>query len=136
SLQAQLVPGSPIASTRNAYGDVRLRDLSVVLAATATIVQPLYTFGKIDKRAEATEHSWNARTHQADMKRADIAFETAQLYESLLFAREASRFFDEMLHGLRSTLEKTRSEVQAGRLTESDLLRLNAARGLLLLGQN
>ncbi len=136
SLQADLVPGTAIQSTRNAYGDVRLEDLSVVLGGTLSIVQPLYTFGKIDHRADAAAHEAKAREHQAEMTKAEIAFEVAKLYESVLFARDAGRFFQEMLHGLSGTIAKTEEEVAAGRMTEGDLLRIQTAVGFLKLGKH
>ncbi len=136
SLKAELEPGTALQSTENAYGDVGWGDLSVVFGGVLSVVQPLYTFGKIDLRQEATEHEIRARQAQADMTRADVAFRVAELYESLLFARDARLFFEEMTHGLKSTLRRTETEVAAERLPEGDLLRLQTAQAYLDLGQH
>ncbi|MGO8997417.1 MAG: TolC family protein, partial [Polyangiaceae bacterium] len=45
SQAASLVPGSAVASTESRY---RWSNLSVVVGGSVNIVQPLYTFGKID----------------------------------------------------------------------------------------
>lgn len=131
SLQAELVPGTALLSTRNAYSDVRLSDLSVVLGGQLSVIQPLYTFGKIDERDEATTHEIRAREEQAKMTKADIAFKVAELYETLLLARDSELFLDEMMHGLQRTLDRTKREIEEGRMIEQDLLRLQTAIGYL-----
>lgn len=137
SLQADLVPGTAVQSTRNAYGDVRLSDLSVVIGAQLQVIQPLYTFGKIGFRERATEHEIRARKAQTELTRSDLAFSVAALYEGLLFAREAERFLVDTLHWLERTVETTQRQLEADTgTTEQDLLRLQAALGTVQLGLN
>jgi outer membrane protein TolC len=64
SLKARLVPGSAVESTENAYGDVGLGDLSVVALGQLELIQPIYTFGKLDERWRAAGHEIQARQAQ------------------------------------------------------------------------
>jgi outer membrane protein TolC len=132
SLKAALVPGSGVESTENAYGDVGLEDLSIVLGGQLEVLQPIYTFGKIAQRQRAAEHEIRARRAQTEMTRAGLAVAVAQLYEGLLFALDAERFFLEMERWLSRTIEDTRQELASDTgLTEQDLLRLQTAMAAL-----
>jgi outer membrane protein TolC len=137
SEKAKLVPGSDIQSTRSIY-DFRLSDLSALVGANASIVQPLYTFGKIDDRIEAAEHGITARNAQAEMTRAEVALEAARLYEGYLFARDAQRFMEEIVHTADRSLQRAQqeSQVQGSNVTQADVLRLQAALGAAQMGQN
>lgn len=128
SLRAELVPGSASASTRSRY-ELAAKDLSVVIGGRLTVVQPLYTFGKIDAFRAAAGHGVRARDAQTQMTRAELALDTARIYEGLLFARDATRFFEELEHYVGRTIlstEERSSENDAGD-SEQDLLRLQTA---------
>lgn len=136
SLRADLVPGSGAASTENIYGDVGLDDLSVVIGGELRITQPIYTFGKIDERIQAAAHELRARRAESEMARADLALTVAELYETLLMARDAERFFDETEHWAARTLEATTQELEAqtSDATEADVSRLKAALAATRIG--
>ena len=135
SLKAKLVPGTGSLSTENTYGDVGLKDLSVALGGQLQILQPLYTFGKISERQNAAAHELKARRAQTDMTGAQLAVTVAQLYESLLFARDAERFFQEISHWLERSAQDTQHEIEKGAGTrEQDLLRMQAAIGAARMG--
>jgi len=137
SLRAELVPGSAVQSTENAYGDVGLDDLSIVVGGELTVTQPLYTFGKIAERQRAALHEIQARRAESELTRAGLGLRVAELYEGLLFARDAGRFFSEIEHWLLRTLEDTEREIAAeGELTELDALRLRAALAAARLGSH
>lgn len=135
SLKAKRVPGTAVASTQNTYSDVGLDDLSIGIGGQLQLLQPLYTFGKIGHRAEAAEHELRARKAQTDMTRADIGVQVAELYEGMLFARDAERFFEETEHWLHRAVEDTEREIEANTgPTEQDLLRLQTAVAAIRLG--
>lgn len=138
SLQATLVPGTAVQSVEPQYGSPRLSDLSATFAANLSVIQPLYTFGKIATRQEATAHGLRAREAQTRMERADVAFEVARIYEGYLLARDADRFLTETIHWLQSTLESTQERLTQGAagVTERDVLRLQAGMGLAQVGLN
>jgi outer membrane protein TolC len=130
SLKAKLVPGTAAQSTENTYGDVGLKDLSVALGGQLEVLQPLYTFGKISQRQAAADHELRARQAQTEMTRAQLAVTVAQLYEGLLFARDAERFFDEIEHWLLRTVETTQREIEKDTgAREQDLMRIQTALG-------
>jgi outer membrane protein TolC len=138
ALIATLVPGTAIQSKEQQYGNLRLADVSSVWIGNLTVIQPLYTFGKIALRGEATAHGLRAREAQTRMQRADIAFAVAQLYEGYLLARDAERFFDEIDHWLDRTAEATEEKLAqgVGKISERDLLRLQTADALAAMGLN
>jgi outer membrane protein TolC len=128
SLKAKLVPGTADQSTRNTYGDVGWKDLSVAIGGELELLQPLYTFGKLSERAHAADHELAARRAQTEITRAELALTVAQLYEGLLFARDAERFFLEVSHWLERTVQDTQRELDAeAGVREQDLLRLQTA---------
>lgn len=138
SLKATLVEGTAVQSTETSFSDLSFDDISVVLGGRLNIVQPLYTFGKIDYRREAADHGVAARQAQTDMTRAEIALEVARLYEAYLFARDASLFFEEVDHWLVRTIHATRERIANGLVdvSEQDVFRLESALGAAHLGMN
>ncbi|MEY4579461.1 MAG: hypothetical protein RL701_4164 [Pseudomonadota bacterium] len=135
SLKAKLVPGTGDLSTKNQYGDVGLRDLSVSMGGELSVLQPIYTFGKIEQRARAAEHELKARQSQTQMTRAQVALAVAQLYEGLLFARAAERFFQETERWLERSRQDTQRELENETgAREQDILRFDAALGAMRLG--
>jgi len=136
SEKATLVPGSQVESTKRLYHDLSISDLSAVFLGGITAIQPLYTFGKIAIRQEAADAGLRARQAQTRMTKADVAFEVAQIYEGYLYARDAQRYFDEILHWLGST-RQTAQEKLNGKVkgvSERDLLRLDAGIAAASLG--
>jgi len=136
SLKATLVPGTAAQSAEDQYRNLKLSDVSPAFLASVTLIQPLYTFGKISWRGEAAQHGLRAREAQTRMQRLDVAFEVARIYEGYLLARDAARFFDETGHWIDSTLEGAQQKLEqgTGSVTERDVLRLQAAQGLAAMG--
>lgn len=128
SLQADLVDGTAVGSRESAY-DVEIDDLTITVGAQAGVLQPLYTFGKISHRRDAAEHAIDARQAQTDMTRAEVALEVARLYEGYLFARDATRFFEEVQRMLEPSIQETEQRLEAGKpdVSEKDLLQLQSA---------
>src|SRR6185369_6679660 len=136
ALQATLVPGTADQSVEKQYNDLHVSDLSIGLFGDLTVIQPIYTFGKIANRQEAAAHGVRAREAQTRMKSADVAFEVAQIYEGFLFARDAERYLVETLHWLERTHEaaQERLDADAKGVSERDILRLQSAEALAQIG--
>lgn len=134
SLRAELVPGTAAESTRSRY-ELTASDLSVVVGGRLSVVQPLYTFGKIDGFRAAAGHGVRARDAQTRMTQAEIALEVARLYEGMLFARDAERFFEELEHYVGRTILATeaRAEKDDAGAEEQDVLRLQTAQAAVRL---
>jgi len=135
SLRATLAPGSQVDSVERAT-DYQLGDVRPGFTADLTIIQPLYTFGKIDQRQRAAELGIGAQTAQARIRQADVAVEGADLYEKYLLARELERFLEDADHMLVRSIEATedRLAARAADVSQHDLLRLKTARGPLIVG--
>jgi outer membrane protein TolC len=138
SLVAHLVPGTDMSVEQQYHNVLRWDQMSAVFLGNLTAIQPLYTFGKIALRGEAALAGLHAKQAETRMKRADVAFAVAQIYEGLLFARDAERFFDEMDRWLKSELDGTEEKVKnhVGNANERDVLRIEAALGLSAMGLN
>jgi outer membrane protein TolC len=138
ALTAHLVPGTAVQSTETQYTDFKFSQLSAVLLGDLVVIQPLYTFGKIALRGEAAARGRLAREAQTRMRRADVAFEVARLYEGYLLARDFERFFDETIHWLESTLETTQDKLakKVANTSERDVLRIQSAIALATMGVN
>ncbi|HVY25355.1 MAG TPA: TolC family protein [Polyangiaceae bacterium] len=128
ALRAELVPGTGADSTRSRYS-LTADDISVAFGGQLSVIQPLYTFGKIDGFRAAAAHGVQARDQQTQMTRAEVALEVARLYEGLLFARDATRFFEELENYLDRTILATegRLKADATEVSEQDVLRLRSA---------
>lgn len=137
SLRARLVPGTAVESTRDRF-DLAAKDLSVVVGGRLSVIQPLYTFGKIDGFRAAAAHGVKAREAQTQMTRADVALEVAHLYEASLFARDSRRFFEELENYVVRTILATEERLNADTpdVTEQDVLRLQTAQAAVRLALN
>jgi outer membrane protein TolC len=135
SLRATLVEGSQVDSVERAT-DYTLGDVRPGFTGDLTIIQPLYTFGKIADRQRAAELGIGAHTAQARMQQADVAVEGAELYEKYLLARDLQRFLEDTDHMLVRSIEATEDHLaaNAANVSQHDLLRLKTARGPLIVG--
>jgi outer membrane protein TolC len=136
SQSATLVPGTAVSSTKSRYDFSS--NASIVGGGTINVVQPLYTFGKIDSTRSAASHGVRAREALIQATEGDIALEVARLYESLLMAREATRLSEELQNYLERTILATEQRLKANvpEITEKDVLRLQSARAVVRLSLN
>ena len=137
SEKAQLADEHGVRSTKSAY-DFSFNDLSAAFGGVLDLLQPLYTFGKIDLRAEATEHDLEASKAQVEMTRQRVALEAASLYEASLYALALERFMEDVIGTVERSIQDTDDRLNAGAadVSEEDVLRLKAALGLARLVKN
>jgi outer membrane protein TolC len=130
SQQADLVDRNGVQSVQSS-SDFSLSDLSAAFGGTLDVIQPLFTFGKIDLRAEAAEHGIDAAKSQVDITRDEVAFQAASLCEASLYAGAVQRFMSDVSGILVRSIEDTEARLEAGALDVSrqDLLRLQSALG-------
>ena len=122
-------PERPRSPSSNSTGSLKLSDLSAAFVGNLSVIQPLYTFGKIATRQEAAAHGLRAREAQTRMQRSEVAFEVARIYEGYLLARDADRFLAETIHWLESTLESTQDRLAQGAAGRHRARRAAAAGG-------
>lgn len=127
-LKGQLTDRLGAESVEDAY-DFQLRDLSATFATQIQVIQPLYTFGKIDLRGQAVEHSLRAAEAQVNITEGEVALEAAKLYEAHIFANAILLFLDDIEDIAARSLEDTEAllEEQAPDVKVQDKLRLQAA---------
>jgi len=111
----------------------RIEGLGVFGSADIKLVQPIYSFGKIDEAKKAAAHGIRVEESRVQQKKSDVALEIKQYYYGHLAALEGRKLVDEIQGYLDSTIERTKKliEAESENATELDLNKLEAYRGLL-----
>lgn len=99
--------------------------------ADATLVQPLYTFGKISENMKAATHGIEVDRAKKDQRRNEVALQTKEYYYGVLLAREMK----EVVLEVRENLDKARKKAQelleksSPNVEELDIYKLDAFNG-------
>lgn len=101
--------------------------------ATLSLVQPLYTFGKIDSLREAAAHGIAVSQAQVDERATKVALLVYEAYYGYLLAVSLENLGLEVGDQLNSSLEKIRRQLAAGApgVDNIDLLKLETFQGEL-----
>ena len=93
------------------------------------LIQPLYTFGKIEAARSAAKAGLDVARAQVDKDRADVTFNVTRAYWLLKWARAAEATLDDGMQRLRDWIKKINDEIDKGKTTytENDLVRLKLA---------
>lgn len=78
----------------------------------ATIVQPIYTFGKISSYNEAAAGGIRASEAAVRKKTADIALRIKELYNGMLMAKEMKSLLLEIKDDISRSIEKAEKQIQ------------------------
>ncbi len=115
------------------YRNDRVEGLGVFGSADIKLIQPLYSFGKIEEAKKAATHGIGVEESKVRQKATDVALEIKQYYYGHLAALEGRKLIDEIQGYLDSTIERTKKllEAESGGATELDLNKLEAYQGLL-----
>jgi outer membrane protein TolC len=104
----------PVPGANGSPYDPNLRtdfsDLSVFTRAEIDGMLPLYTFGKLEGKAEAARYAVDAARHGRDQSGNEIRREVQRLYYGLLLAREVRGLIDDVLE----KVGEARIKVQGG----------------------
>lgn len=97
----------------------------------ATIIQPLYTFGKISENMNAASHGIEVDRAKKEQKRNEIALQTKEYYYGLLLARELKEVVLEVKEDLDKARDKARKLLDKGspNVEQSDIYKLDAFAG-------
>jgi outer membrane protein TolC len=100
---------------------------------TISLVQPLYTFGKIDSLREAAAHGIAASQAQVHERATKVAMLVYEAYYGYLLAVSLENLGLEIGDQLSSTLDKTRRQLEAGApgVDNIDALKLQTFQGEL-----
>ncbi len=85
-----------------------LHGLTVFARGDATLVQPIYTFGKISERMKAATHGIAVDRAKKEQKDNEIALKVKEYYYGLLLAREMK----ELVSEVGETLDKARDKAK------------------------
>lgn len=101
--------------------------------ANLSLVQPLYTFGKIDSLREAAAHGIAVSQAQVNERATKVAMLVREAYYGYLLATSLENLALEIEEQLSSTLAKTRRQLSAGApgVDNIDLLKLETFQGEL-----
>ena len=103
-----------------------------------TLVQPLYTFGKITGFREAAAEGVKVDKAKVDEKAADLVIRIKELYYGRLLASDLLGLIDEISGDLDKAIEKTERQLkgEAPDVDEVDLYKLKAFRGEVVKNRN
>ncbi|MEM7678376.1 MAG: TolC family protein [Myxococcota bacterium] len=110
-------------------GDFNFGSLGVSLRINGQVVQPVYTFGKIDKGKEAAGHLVRASKHQKTIAQAELVVNVNRAF----WAFQLTQAFLDSLGEGKNTLAKVLDRIEelleadSGQVTENDRLRLKYA---------
>lgn len=100
-------------------------------SADVTLIQPIYTFGKISGYKEAASSGVKVAKAGIEKKTADIVLRTKELYYSLLLARDMKNLALEIKDELVRSVKKADEQIKKGSpwADEVNLFKLNAFLG-------
>ena len=103
-----------------------------------TLVQPLYTFGKISSFREAADAGVRVDRAKVEEKASDVILRIKELYYGRLLTSDLLSLIDEISEDLDKAIEKTERQLKADApgVDEVDLYKLKAFRGEALRNRN
>lgn len=109
----------------------RLHGVTVFTRGDATVVQPLYTFGKISERMKAATHGIEVDRAKKDQKANEITLKVKEYYYGLLLAREMKELVAEVGEALDKAREKAAKLLDKGspNVDALDIYKLDAFSG-------
>jgi outer membrane protein len=97
----------------------------------ATLVQPIYTFGKISHSMAAAKHGIEVEKARREQKRNEIVLKVKEYYYGVLLARELKQLLNEVQDNLSQARDKANKllEQNSTNVEEADLFKLDAFSG-------
>jgi outer membrane protein len=101
-------------------------------SADATIIQPLYSFGKLSENMKAATHGIEIDRSRKEQRATEIVLKVHEYYNGLLLAREMKELVLEVQDILNRAREKAQKLLDQGSATvdEMDLYKLDAFGGV------
>lgn len=109
----------------------RLHGVTIFTRGDATIVQPLYTFGKISERMTAASHGIEVDRAKKVQKENEITLKVKEYYYGLLLARELKELVAEVGESLDKARDSARKLLDKGapNVDALDIYKLDAFSG-------
>lgn len=123
-------PGSPAPG----YSSGKLNNITDWEWGTLKIIQPLYTFGKLDAYGRAAKAGVEVAKARREQKRMEVAIMVTEAYQTYLLANTALYLTKEVDDILAKAIRRTKKLLNrdSDEVSPTDLLKLENARGLLL----
>lgn len=108
-----------------------LHGITIFARGDATVVQPLYTFGKISERMTAASHGIEVDRAKKVQKENEITLKVKEYYYGLLLARELKALVSEVGESLDKARDKARKLLDKGssNVDALDIYKLDAFSG-------
>ncbi|MCX8030099.1 MAG: TolC family protein [Thermodesulfovibrionales bacterium] len=94
--------------------DVATRVNGIFGGVEVTLIQPIYTYGKIRGYKEAAEGGLKVAKAGVLKKKSEIILRTKELYFNFLFAKDIKNLILEIKEQLSKSIEKTEKQLQIG----------------------
>ncbi len=109
----------------------KLSDMTWFSSANATIIQPLYTFGKISENMKAASHGIEVDRSRKEQRANEVAQKVKEYYYGLMLARELKEVVLEVQESLDKAKAKAQKMLDQGSngVEESDIFKLDAFSG-------
>jgi len=109
----------------------KIKDLTWFSSADATIIQPLYTFGKISENMKAAIHGIEVDRSRKEQRANEIALKVKEYYWGAMLARETKEMILEIQESLLKARDKARNLLDKGydSVDEIDIYKLDAFSG-------
>ncbi|MEI6205313.1 MAG: TolC family protein [Desulfuromonadales bacterium] len=119
---------SPIVASDKTF---KFNELTWFSSADATIIQPLYTFGKISGNMKAATHGIEVDRSRKDQRANEVVLKVREYYFGLLLARELKEVVLEVQETLHKARDKAQKMLDAGTsgVEEIDMFKLAAFSG-------
>ncbi|MCL7744045.1 TolC family protein [Guyparkeria hydrothermalis] len=95
--------------------------ITVTTGLTASIIQPLYTFGKLENYGDAARLNRDVKASEVSLARAETWLTVRRAYWGYLAARDTRRMLAGVKRKVDSTRDDLREDVDEGRATMSQL---------------
>lgn len=109
----------------------KMSELTWFSSADATLIQPLYTFGKISENMKAATHGIEVERSRKEQRAHEVAQKVKEYYYGLMLARELKEVVLEVQESLDKARVKAQKmlEQESSGVEESDLYKLDAFSG-------
>jgi outer membrane protein TolC len=104
--------------------------VSVLAGLQFSLIQPLYTFGKVENYSEAARKNIDVQQGDVRLKRAQTQLEVHRAYYGYLTARDSKIFLEDLVNKIDSVITGVEKRKASGKVvSESNLYALQAVRG-------
>lgn len=119
---------TPLIATNKTF---KFNEMTWFSSADATIIQPLYTFGKISENMKAATHGIEVDRSRKEQRANEVVLKVREYYFGLMLARELKEVVLEVQETLNKARSKARKMLDAGAngVEEIDLFKLDAFSG-------